>query len=335
MMVTKDTTLQELNEAPELAVAKNALISGGGYFEGETANLSLQDLNDKFGTWSWKDMVYGINRFLYLLENNKGNVYSVYSEEEITADPRKEQVRLFWMPSDDKRNSECVILMSGGAYGAVCTLSESMPVAARLNELGFDCFCLNYRTAVNEDAINGLFPLPADDVAAAWNFIRENEKIFGVDANNYVIGGFSAGGHLAAMWGTKHKGARHYGVPQPKMILLDYPLISMDTMADDPVKQFMQTLMFGAEHSREKEEEYIVNNHIDESYPSVYHVQALDDSTVLPINASLFREAMEAVNVPYELELVESGGHGFGLGTQTQASGWVDRAVIFLKEVTR
>lgn len=334
MIVTKDTTLRELNEAPELAVARDSLISGGGYFEGETADLSLGDLNVRFGTWSWKDMAYGVVRLLTVLKG-RGDVYRVYSDVELAADPRKEQAKLFWLPADRKRYSEFVLLMSGGAYGAVCTLPESLPVAAKLNELGFDCFCLNYRTAVPEDAEHGLFPKPADDVAAAWNYIREHEADFGVEADNYIAGGFSAGGHLAAMWGTEHKGARHYGIPQPKMLMLDYPLISTDTMEEGPVTTFMLNMMFGAAHDRLAEEAYMVHHHIDRNYPPVYHVQALDDPTVDPVNASLLKSALEQMDVPYRLELAETGGHGFGLGSEMSAAGWVERAVEFYKEVIR
>ncbi len=335
MIITKNTTLRQLNEAPELAVCKNALIAGGNYFEGETAELSLYDLNVKFGTWGWEDMAYGLNRLLAVLKDERGSVRGVYSNEEMTAEPRKEQTKLFFLPSDRKRHEECVLLMSGGAYGAVCTLPESLPVAAKLNELGFDCFCVNYRTAVPEDAAEGLFPKPADDLAACWTYIRDHQKEYGVDAKNYLACGFSAGGHLAAMWGTEHLGARHYGIPQPKLLMLDYPLISMETMDEGPVKAFMLTMMFGAEHDRLVEAEYEVHRHIDKNYPPVYHVQALDDPTVAPVNASLMKAALEQWDVPCRTELVQHAQHGFGLGSETEADGWVHRAVEFYEEVSR
>lgn len=334
MIITKNTTLRQLNEAPELAVCKNSLISGGNYFEGETANCSLEDLNRKFGTWSWKDMAYGLNRLQSVLKKEIGAVRCVYSDAEILAEPRKEQAKLFWLPSDYKRHEDYVILMSGGAYGAVCTLPESLPVAAKLNELGFDCFCLNYRTAAPEDAVNGLFPLPADDLAAAWGYISDHESEFGVDASGYLVGGFSAGGHLAAMWGTEHLGARHYKIPQPKMLFLDYPLISMETMEMSPVKAYMLRMMFGEGHDPAVERDYIVSEHIDGAYPPVYHVQAMDDPTVHPKNAELLQAAMKAACVPYLQELAASGQHGFGLGSECAAAGWVERAVRFYEEVS-
>ena len=333
--ITKDTTLRQLNEAPELASCKNALISGGNYFEGETADLSLYDLQEKFITWGWKDMAYGLNRLQTLLKRGAEVVHPVYTEEEIADAPRKEQAKLFWMPSDRKKHDAFVILTSGGAYGAVCTLPESLPVAAKLNEIGFDCFCLNYRTAVPEDAVNGLFPLPADDYAAAWKYIKEHEQEFGVRAERYLSGGFSAGGHLAAMWGTEHLGARHYGIPQPELLLLDYALISMAPMEEGPVKSFMLNMMFGAEHDSAAEDDYKVDLHVDKKYPPVYQVQALDDPTVDSVNADLLKAAMDAAGVLLKQELVMHAGHGFGLGSETEANGWVERAVRFYEEVTR
>lgn len=338
MIVTKDTTLRELNEAPELTAAKDALISGGNYFEGETADWSLQDLNEKFGTWGASDMVYGVLRLLRVLASGEPTVYSVYSPEEIATEPRKAQAKLFYLPAEKvvrREGAPFVLLTSGGAYGAVCTLPESLPVAAKLNELGYTCFCLNYRTAVPEDAANGLFPMPADDFAAAWRFIKAHETDFGVCAEHYLAGGFSAGGHLAAMWGTEHKGARHYGIPQPKMLLLDYPMISMDTVEEGPIRTFMLNMMFGAEHDRVEEEDYLVHYHIDRKYPAVYHVQAADDTTVLPVNASLLKAAAEQMEVPYRLELLEHAGHGFGLGSDTDAAGWVERAMAFYEGEVR
>lgn len=336
MNVTKDTTLRELNEAPELAVCRDALISGGNYFYGETADLSLQSLQDRFGTWNAADMVYGVTRLLQVLRSGEPTVSSVYSGAEIAEEPRKAQAKLFFLPAPEpvrKKGNPFVLLTSGGAYGAVCTLSESLPVAAKLNELGYDCFCLNYRTAVPEDIEHGLFPKPLDDLAAACAYIKTHETDFGVDAGCYIAGGFSAGGHLAAMWGTEHLGARHYGLPQPKALLLDYPLISMDTMPDSPVKTFMLNMMFGEPHDRAAEEDYQIHAHIDRSYPPVFHVQAKDDTTVLPINASLMKAALEQMDIPYRLELLEEGGHGFGLGSGTKAAGWVERAMDFIKGI--
>ena len=69
-----------------------------------------------------------------------------------------------------------------------------------------------------------------EDLAAAWKFIQRSQSAFGLAAEDYIVGGFSAGGHLSAMWGTANLGARSYGLPDPKLLLLGYPLITMEEL---------------------------------------------------------------------------------------------------------
>lgn len=58
-------------------------------------------------------------------------------------------------------------------------------------------------------------------------------------------------------------------------------------------------------------------------------IQAEND-TVVPIwNSREFAEKLESLGVPHEYELVAAGGHGYGLGTDTPAEGWVERALDF------
>ena len=79
---------------------------------------------------------------------------------------------------------------------------EAFPVAARLSEMGMPVFCLNYRVAGKEP----LFPKPMEDLSAAYRFLKDHEDQFDIDARHYAVGGFSAGGHLAACWGLKGTG---------------------------------------------------------------------------------------------------------------------------------
>lgn len=236
MVFTENTRLQEICQAEHLLPIRDCLISGGRFFE-ENGLLTLAQLQERSPTWNAKDLLYGLRR---LEEPYK--VCSVYGGE----DPRMAAVKLTWLPAREKKHETFVILLAGGAYGAVCTMAESLPVAARLNELGYSCFCLNYRTAVQESFVHGLMPQPLEDLAAAWRYIRGHADEFGVDPQDYAVSGFSAGGHTAALWGTENLGARKYGLPQPKCLILGYPLITMANVPEGPVKKYMCTGMFGA-----------------------------------------------------------------------------------------
>lgn len=319
MAITKEMTLRQITDLPEFEPMKGKFIACAmGDQMKDKYDLTLPQLQEKMPTWYYGDILRGLNQLHEIAK--RGNQYVF----ELSGD-----VSLIHMPATVKKHDAFAILMAGGAYGAVCTMVEALPVAAKLNELGMDCFCLNYRTATAVDFLKGLMPKPMDDLAAAWRFIRENEARFGVNAEKYIAGGFSAGGHLAAMWGTVHRGARSYGVPNPKMLLLGYPLITMETM-EGPAARMIAAGMFGTVHSKEKVWQYAAHRHVDEEYPMVFLVQAENDDTV-PIGQSYaMEEALRNAGVHYVMERPAVGGHGFGLGSATPAKDWPKRALGML-----
>ena len=299
---------------------QSCLISGGNFFE-ENGALSLTELQKKNPTWFADDILYGLERLKSSYE-----VHNVYPQD----DARLSAVKLTWLPAKEKKHSTYVLLMAGGAYGAVCTMVEALPVAAKLNELGYDCFCLNYRTAVQESFVKGLFPEPMDDLAAAVRYIYKHKDHFGIDPQDYAVSGFSAGGHLASTWGTAHLGARKYDLPQPKCLILGYPLISMSHVPESPVKQYLCTGMFGAGYTQVDIEKYDASRHIDRDYPPCFLVRAQDDPTV-PM-----AEGDGMVSILKEkccLDQAKTGGHGFGVGTATPLHGWVERAAKWMEEL--
>ncbi len=320
MGFTENTRLSELYHAESLKPIQDCLISGGHFFE-ENGSLTLAEVQKQNPTWFTGDMLYGLQRL-----EAPYTVCSVYGED----DPHLSPVKLTWLPAQEKKQDTFVILLAGGAYGAVCTMVESLPAAARLNELGYSCFCLNYRTAVQESFVHGLMPQPLDDLAAAWRYIRDHAGEFGVDPKNYAVSGFSAGGHTASLWGTAHLGARKYGVPQPKCLLLGYPLITMEHVPEGPVKQYMCTGMFGMGYTDEAIHKYDAGRNIDVCYPPVFLVRALDDPTVSQKDGDGMRAALGEKCCILQ---AETGGHGFGLGSTTPLNGWVEAAAQWMEEL--
>jgi len=320
MEFTESTQLDEIYHAAHLKPIRDSLISGGNFFA-ENASLSLTQIQDRNPTWFAEDILYGLRRL-----ESPYMVCSVYGGE----NPRLSAVKLTFLPAREKKHETFVILLAGGAYGAVCTMVESLPVAARLNTLGYNCFCLNYRTAVKEDFVHGLMPQPLDDLAAAWRYICGHAGEFGVDPENYVVSGFSAGGHTASLWGTEKLGARKYGIPQPKCLILGYPLITMDNAPDGPVKKYMCTGMFGADYSSEDIRRYDTKCHIDADYPPVFLVRALDDQTISQKDGDGMKAAL---GEKCRILQAETGGHGFGLGSATALAGWVEQAAKWMEEL--
>lgn len=323
--ITENTTLSELNVLPGWReVVPYLVYSQNGLGGGLKMNMSLREIHKAHGTWDSQDMIYGLNRVNEILESGGTFQYSVYKDTESTDMTDKKDVMLFHFPA---KSRYYVILAAGGAYGAVCSLAESFPVAAKLNELGITVFCLNYRVGGPK-----LFPKPMDDLAAAYGFLAENADELCIEADNYAVGGFSAGGHLAASWGTKSIGYKAYGYTRPQCLILGYPLINVwDTLKKMPlpIRLMMIKGYFGKDNAKEICRNYEIIENMDEDYPPTFMIQAKDDSTVPISNTQHMKERMSELGIRYEYEQIAAGGHGFGLGTGTDAGGWTERAVRF------
>ena len=337
MKITESMTLGEIYNLACLKESKDYLIGGGAGLFQASACATLQKVQRRMPAWSATDMAYGLERLREIAESGVPYFFSVYSEAEIREEPEKKNVRLFYFPGTNK-GGRYAILLSGGGYESVCSMVESFPVAAKLNEAGITVFCLNYR--IHKPGMTGVLPKPIDDLAAAWRFLSDHASELGIVPENYAVGGFSAGGHIAAEWGTANKGARKYGLPQPRMLLLGYPMITTERMREETPREFWQhffKVLFGADYDRDIEAEYSVNLHMDGKYPPTYIVQSKNDGEVPFWNLTVMKKALDESGVTYRAEESEDGGHGFGLGSATDIAGWIERAVEFwdvtLKEI--
>lgn len=83
-----------------------------------------------------------------------------------------------------------VILCSGGAFAFRNNRGEGEPVARALNQLGYQCFVVNYRLRPYTQQEGAL------DLARAVRYVRSNARTYGIRERNIAVAGFSAGGIL-------------------------------------------------------------------------------------------------------------------------------------------
>lgn len=98
----------------------------------------------------------------------------------------------YLVPYIAKESKICVLLCAGGAYIDVSTEEESAPAARLLNSYGITVFTLNYRISPYR------FPAMLSDCRRAIRYLRAHSEEYGFDRDKICLGGFSAGGHLAA-----------------------------------------------------------------------------------------------------------------------------------------
>ena len=337
-MITSDTTIKEIRSLlPDDLFGQliyDPSETGAGRFSDE--NKTLKDLQAADPAWNADDMAFGLNALCRNAARGKV-LHDIYGAGETTACPEKACVKLIHFPAEiacsceNSKARRTLILASGGAYGAVCNLPEAFPVAAEAATLGIDCLCLTYRIG----AQSPLFPKPMDDLAAAIRFLFSHEQTLSVNMNHYAVGGFSAGGHLAACWGLKELGYRKYNLPAPEAVLLAYPLLNVWNALGrlpEPYRRLMLTGLLGSEFDESSCRLYNVDLNADCDYPPCFIVHTRDDKTVDREMSSAFSRVLTTGGVPCMIETPEYGGHGFGRGGKTDAEGWIRRAIMFWKE---
>ncbi|MDR2037261.1 MAG: alpha/beta hydrolase [Bacteroidales bacterium] len=93
-----------------------------------------------------------------------------------------------------------VLVCPGGAF-AFRSGSEGAPVAEVLSELGYQSFVVNYRLRPYTQQEGAL------DLARAVRFVRLHADYYGIDADNIIVAGFSAGGILCGEQVLNYRGA--------------------------------------------------------------------------------------------------------------------------------
>jgi acetyl esterase/lipase len=217
----------------------------------------------------------------------------------------------------EKASGTAVIICPGGAYWGIAVEHEGAQIAKWLNSLGITAFVLKYRLPDNTIMENKTIA-PTQDGQRAIRLVRSHAKEWGIDPHKIGIMGFSAGGHLASTLST-HFNEKVYEPEdltsaRPDFSLLIYPVISMDSsithwgsrinlLGDRP------TLALVKHYSNELQ----VNS---ETAPT-FIVHSFDDNAVPAQNSINYALALQKFNIPCELHLYQSGGHGYGLGKST------------------
>lgn len=217
----------------------------------------------------------------------------------------------------DKSNAPVVVVCPGGGYRMIASFIEGHPVARYFQEHGYNAFVLRYR--VREKAH---FPAPLMDIAHALSDIQTEYKL---SLDNYALCGFSAGGHMCALFGVKEFGYGHFNLPKPQLLMLVYPVISLE-------KEFTHRTTrkwFAGEDDPEALEVGNIHHHIDKDYPTTFIWRGDKDRSVQPVNSDFIVKELEKNNIKHLYIKYPKVGHGVGLAKNTTAEGWADKAIEF------
>jgi acetyl esterase/lipase len=235
--------------------------------------------------------------------------------------------------SKEKSNGTAVIICPGGAYIGMAVKHEGAQVAKWLNSLGVTAFVLKYRLP-NDSIMKNKAIGPLQDVQRAIRIVRSHAKEWGINPQKIGIMGFSAGGHLASTLST-HYNEKVYESDdltsaRPDFSLLIYPVISMEK---DITHWGSRVNLLGDSPSPELVKHYSNELQVNSETPPAFMVHSLDDGAVPVQNSINYALAMHKSNIPCELHIYQSGGHGYGMGKTTNTeSTWTGSCYKWLEK---
>ena len=240
-----------------------------------------------------------------------------------------------------------VVVCPGGGYQFLSD-REAEPIVFKFLSAGFNVFLLRYSIKPNAHSY-----APLIEAGMAIKYVRENAEKYNTDPNYVFIGGFSAGGHLAASAGTLwnvapvrealgiESGETPEGINRPTGTILSYPVI---TGGDKAHKGSIKNVSGCDPLTDEAIAEFSLELHVDETTSPAFIWHTFTDKTVPVENALLYASALTAHKVPFELHIYPEGKHGLALCNEItcsqsadnivpHAEGWIDLAIKWASEL--
>jgi acetyl esterase/lipase len=221
--------------------------------------------------------------------------YDFYTEEQKRKVPDKASTGLFFFRG--KPGSPFAVVCPGGSFRYVGSLHEGFPLAVELSRKGYNAFVLKYRVACAEDMRASCY-LACEDLAAALSYLFKNAEELAIATRDYSLWGGSAGGWMVSS--TAANGTAYFGgdaLPAPCAIVMIYPVL---------------TGFRG-------------------NVPPTFFTVSADDRIIAAAVEQRVRDMRDA-GIDVACRKYGHTGHGFGLGTGTEAEGWLKHAVRFWRK---
>ena len=202
-----------------------------------------------------------------------------------------------------KPNGQMVIVCPGGGYSIVSSYNEGLYVAEWMLEKGITVAVVKYRLP------NYNHKVPYTDVANTFRYCRANAEKWGVEKIGVI--GFSAGGHLAATASTLWTDE----VTRPDFSILIYPVI---TLTPGTTHHGTHKNLLGENNMMKEKymDRYSLDKQVCRFTPPTFIALSSDDATVPAENSLRYYNRLIDCEVPVEMHMWPTGGHGWGFSSE-------------------
>jgi acetyl esterase/lipase len=218
-------------------------------------------------------------------------------------------------PPSDQDTGAAVVVCPGGAYHILALDLEGAEVCEWLNRIGVTGLLLKYRVPKRAGLEKHTAAL--QDAQRALGLARTRAREWGVDPRRIGVIGFSAGAHLSAALCANSDRRSYPPVDdadqascRPDFAMLIYPAyLTVKEQGDQIASELPLTT----------------------NTPPSFLAMSQDDP--IRVETALFYAlALKRVNVPVELHVYPTGGHGYGLRpTKDVVTTWPQRAADWMR----
>jgi endo-1,4-beta-xylanase len=194
-----------------------------------------------------------------------------------------------YLPPRDKATGAAVVICPGGGHRVLAIDHEGHEVARWLNSIGVAGFVLKYRLARTEGAHYQVQVHALADAQRAIRLVRSRAGEWGIDPKRVGMMGFSAGGEVTALAGTRFDSGSE-GASDP-----------IDRLGSRP--DFLVLVYPGGQPS---------SFNVGKESPPTFLLVAGDDRGSADRTIATY-SALRKAGVSAELHVYAQGGHGFGM----------------------
>ena len=239
-------------------------------------------------------------------------------------------------PADpSKATGHGLLIFPGGGYSILADKKEGDRVAKFFASKGISSFVVCYRVSRKGGEKGYQFPGPLLDARQAMRYVRKNAAKYKIDPSKVGVIGFSAGGHLSSIFGTRYNDQLD-GDPvsdisvKPAFTAMIYPVVS----AIEPYSHGCTRKILGKNPSDQEKIAISAERLITKDTPPMFLVHNQFDG-VKSLNSIALAEAATKAKVHCELHLYPAKEHGFGMGIKGKdlAADWPNLLVKFIKRI--
>ena len=204
-----------------------------------------------------------------------------------------------FLPPKEKATGVAMVVAPGGGHSQLVMEKEGWEIADWLNSMGIAAFVVKYRLSKPPGG-GSIYTLPGEvyaDSARSVRLVRSRAKEWGLDETKIGFIGFSAGGEVGGMIGTKFDAGKpddsdpiERASSRPDFNILVYPFYRPGAMRTD------QPALFP----------------VPKDAPPTFLVCATDDPSHVVPTVKFYLE-LQAQKISAEMHIYAYGEHGFAL----------------------